>query len=355
MDLGERAESLAARGVIALPRPLKRLIAGRATVIDDVELDLDTQTLRRLQVLTRRPPYESLPAPRARRLMVRGAIAGAGRKRSVERVENVELDGPGGTIAARLYVPPGEGSGLLVYYHGGGFTIGDLESHDGTCRLLAVKAAVRVLSIDYRLGPEHPFPAAHDDAFAAFRQAVARASEFGADPRLVAVGGDSAGGNLAATTCQRAKAEGGIQPAFQMLIYPVCDLSTERASFEKYGSGFELSASLARWFHDNYCPSQADRLNPRASPLLADDLAGLPPAYVAIAGFDPLRDEGEEYARRLTAAGVELTVRLHEQLAHAFFNLLVSPSCRAAAVEAALALRAGLDAAQASDAGQISR
>ncbi len=242
---------------------------------------------------------------------------------------------------------------MLVYFHGGGWVVGDLDTHDAPCRLLARAAGVRVLSVDYRLAPEHRFPAAADDALAAFRWAVEHAAELGADPRRIAVGGDSAGGNVSASTALQAARDGGPAPAFQLLIYPVTDNAapsdpaTQTGSYRMFADGFFLTAEQMRWYRAHYfgaAEATAAR-DVRASPLLADDLSGLAPAHVVTAGFDPLRDEGEAYAARLREAGVRTTLRRHPGLIHGFVNV-VGPgrTSREAGVEMGGVLREALSA-----------
>jgi acetyl esterase/lipase len=211
---------------------------------------------------------------------------------------------------------------LLVFYHGGGWTIGDLDTHDALCRLTCRDADIHVLSIDYRLAPEHPAPAAVDDAYAAFRWACEHAAELGAIPGRVAVGGDSAGGNLAALVSQLARDDGGPMPALQWLIYPATDLSARTRSISLFAEGFLLTKHDIDWFHAQYLGgSGIDPADPRVSPLLADKLSGLPPALIAIAGFDPLRDEGEQYAMALRAAGTAVDLRFMGSLTHGFASL----------------------------------
>jgi acetyl esterase/lipase len=203
---------------------------------------------------------------------------------------------------------------------------------------------LNVLSIDYRLAPEDPFPAAVEDALASFRFAVENAGELGADPGAPpAVGGDSAGGNLAAVTAQLAGADGGPEPAFSLLIYPATDFSRKRRSYELFADGFLLPERETDWYRDHYLPDEAAALDPRASPLLAEDLSGQPPTYVATAGFDVLRDEGEEYAKRLRDAGIPVGLRRHPGLMHGFANMAaIGGGPLAAMHEAAGALRMGL-------------
>jgi acetyl esterase len=258
------------------------------------------------------------------------------------RATDVTLAGADGPLAARLYAP-GEaapGGPLLVYFHGGGWVEGSAATHEPSCRLLAHLAGVRVLSVDYRLAPEHPFPAAADDATAAFRDARARAAELGADPARVAVGGDSAGGNLAAVVALDLRGD-PVAPAFQLLIYPALDMSVKHPSRLRFGEGFILTEEHMTWYQDQYVPDHARRTDPRVSPLLAPDVAGLPPAYIATALADPLRDEGEAYAERLRAAGV--TVALHRlPQVHGFFNVTIMRSALRDLTLIAGALRQGL-------------
>ncbi|HET7590593.1 MAG TPA: alpha/beta hydrolase [Solirubrobacterales bacterium] len=276
---------------------------------------------------------------------------------AMARVESVEIPGPAGPMRARLFVPPAAAGGaatagsgrssapLLVYFHGGGWVIGDLDTHDDPCRFLAAHSGARVLSVDYRLAPEHPFPAAPEDAFTAFAWATEHAEQLGADPQRIGVGGDSAGGNLAAAACLAARDDGGPSPAMQLLIYPVTETAGTAASRQTFSEGFMLTRADMDWFEERYLPPGVNRGDPRVALLNAADLAGLPPAYVATAGFDPLRDEGEEFARRLHEAGVQVALRRHPGLVHAFANLTaICPTARAAMLEAAGALRMGLGA-----------
>jgi acetyl esterase len=202
---------------------------------------------------------------------------------------------------------------------------------------------VRVLSVDYRLAPEHRFPAAADDAWAAFAFAAANAADLGADPDRVAVGGDSAGGNLAAGVAQRAVRSGGPGPALQLLIYPWLDLSRKRRSYDLFGQGFYLTEDDLDWYSAQYLGETGDARDPRCSPMLADDLAGVAPAFIATAGFDPLRDEGEEYVQRLRAAGIPAALQRHIGLFHGFANATgIGRTGREAVLAASGALRLAL-------------
>jgi acetyl esterase len=345
----ERAQVLLLRALRALPAVAKRALAGAPTRVDGQELDLDVQVLLRLLRLAPQPPKSSMTPDMARERMRRSTAVLAGTPPLVEKIEELELPGP---IGARLYTPyraeTGEARPLLVYLHGGGWVSGDLDTHDVPCRLLAAEGGVLVLSVDYRRAPEHGFPAAVEDALGAFGWAHEHAADLGADPGRVAVGGDSAGGNLAAVVSRLARDGDGPVPAMQLLIYPVIDLSVKHPSYRRFAEGFYLEEADMDWYRDHYLPGDHAVNDARASPLLADDLAGLPPAYIATAGFDPLRDEGEAYAVALRAAGVPAAVRRHPGLIHGFANLTAFlPAARAAMLEAAGALRMGLAPASA--------
>jgi acetyl esterase len=245
----------------------------------------------------------------------------------VAEVRAVTVAGGAGSLPARLYVPAeaaGSESGLTVYYHGGGWVVGDLDTHDSVCRALARSSGARVLSVDYRLAPEHPFPAGVEDALASFRDAVARGAELGVDPRRVALAGDSAGGHLAAVTARMAAGD-PLPPAFQLLIYPATDLVEVSRSRLEFATGFLLTKENMDWYEENFAGAH-DRRDPRVSPLLAEDLSGLAPTMVVTAGFDPLRDEGEAYARRLQAAGVPTMLRRHPGYVHGFTHVMVGDS-----------------------------
>lgn len=325
----------------ALPGPLRRMVAGSPARIDGNELALDAQLLRRVFKLT----GTSLSAETvelARQNVETAAPIAGGPVIQPVRVRDLRIPAGDLEIPARLYTPDGleAGSPLLVYYHGGGFVVGSIESYDNTCRFLASNAEVRVLSVDYRRAPEHPFPAAPEDAFAAFGYAARNAEELGADASSIAVGGDSAGANLAAVTSYQALRTGGPRPAFQLLFYPRVDHDGSYPSQELFASGFFLTAYDLEWCAGHYQPAAGD---PLASPLLADDLRGLPPTYVATAGFDVLRDEGDAYAARLLEAGVPVVHHCHTDLIHGFVNFIgLGRRFREAVAEAAGALRTGL-------------
>lgn len=334
-----KLEQWGAQVLGALPPRLQVRLSGKPPVqIDGDTLAPEAQLL--LAVLDRRrePPLETLSPAEARQARGRLTAAYAGRPVPVDTVQDVEIDGPV-PLKARHYAPPEPGGPhpLLVYYHGGGFTYGDLDTHDGACRILCRHAGAHVLAIDYRLAPEHPFPAAVDDAWAALRWAFENAHRLGADPSRVGVGGDSAGGNLAAVSSQIAARAGGPAPALQLLIYPATDMTTRHRSRELFREGFLLTDPEMDWYTDNYLgTARAHAGDPRASPLVAKHLSGLAPAFVVTAAFDPLRDEGEAYARALQAAGTPTTLRRFPGFIHGFINAAgVSRTARDALVEIA--------------------
>ncbi|HXD55821.1 MAG TPA: alpha/beta hydrolase [Solirubrobacteraceae bacterium] len=341
---GDAIERAVVRVLLGLPRAVKRRLAGAPLRRDGLDLDLDTQLVLRLAERDPDPPLSTLTPLQARAQLQRSVSLVAGRPAQLAEIREVSLTGPAGPLRARLYVP-GEtiagGAPLLVYYHGGGWVVGDLDTHDEVCRTLSLAAGARILSVDYRLAPENPFPAAVEDALAAFRDAVARAAELGADPARIAVGGDSAGGHLAAVTAQLARSDPQ-PPAFQLLIYPVTDCLEVSASRVAFGEGFLLTKENMDWYEENFI-GPADRGDARISPLLAESLAGVAPAMVVTAGFDPLRDEGEAYARRLAQDGVRVSLRRHPGFVHGFTHMMVGGSGpREAIAEMGGALRSAL-------------
>ena len=247
---------------------------------------------------------------------------------TVGEVRPLTAEGPHGPIPLRLYRPlasrPGTATDalpVLVYFHGGGWVIGDLDTHDTLCRQLANGAGCAVVAVDYRMGPEHRFPTAVDDCIAATRWVHAQAGVLGLDARRVAVGGDSAGGNLAAVVALSARDAGDPPIRFQLLIYPATDMRRGHPSHTTNGQGYVLTRDTIGYFHDHYIADAAQDLDWRASPLLREDLAGLPPALVITAGYDPLRDEGLDYARALTAAGNRASYVCFERQIHGFITM----------------------------------
>jgi acetyl esterase len=251
------------------------------------------------------------------------------------------IPGPAGDVPVRVYTPNGPAPlPLLVYFHGGGWVLGGLDTHDGICRELANGGGCVVVSVDYRLAPEHKFPAGAEDCYAATQWAAAHAAELGADAKRMAVGGDSAGGNLAAVVAQMARDRGGPPIVFQLLVYPVIAAAFDTQSYRDNAEGYLLTAGDMRWFWNHYLGTPTESDNPYASPLRARTLAGLPPALVITAGFDPLRDEGELYAHRLEEGGVPTRLSRYEGMIHGFFGMgHIMDQARAAVREACTNLR----------------
>ncbi len=332
-----------------LPALVQRALFGPPPRVDGQTLAGDVHALIKLAAMAGDTSFTGGRGPVEARAHNRlGAAAATARPPiPMARVNAHAVPGPGGPLPARLYVPAGlsnsEPAPLLLFFHGGGWVIGDLDTHDGVCRFLAATAGVTVLAIDYRLSPEHPFPAAVEDAWASFAWVVANATELGIDAARIAVGGDSAGANMAAVLSLLARAGGGQMPALQLLLYPPTDAAADLPSRNLFAEGFLLTKHDMDTWQAFYLPPGTDAADPRASVLLAPDLTGLPPAYVATAGFDPLRDEGEAYALRMREAGVRVALRRHPSLIHGFANLTaISRTSRAAMLEAAGAVRMGL-------------
>ncbi|WP_246485950.1 alpha/beta hydrolase [Kribbella qitaiheensis] len=330
----------ALKPVTVLPRALRHRLAGAPIQIDGNVLDPDLQLLLRLENLL---PSSMKSVAGARTNLIRMSKLVAGNPRELQRVTELTVRGADGQLGARLYVPRTAGRGLLVFFHGGGWVVGDLDSHDAYCRDLASEAGVRVLSVDYRLAPEAEAPVAAEDAIAAFSWAVEHAEDLGADPALVAVGGDSAGGNLSAVVAQQCVLRGLPSPALQLLLYPAVDLVGRRPSRDLFGEGFFLTEEDIIWYREHYTPDPAIRPNPLVSPIFTKDLSGLAPAHIVTAGFDPLRDEGNEYAELLAAAGVQVTHVCEPGMVHGFASILaLGGETRAAQLRIATRLREAL-------------
>jgi acetyl esterase len=260
---------------------------------------------------------------------------------AVGRVEDRRIPGPAGEIPVRIYWPAGRGPfPILLNFHAGGWTTGDLDTCDAQCRTLCRMAECIVVSVDYRLAPEHRFPAAVEDSYAATCWVAANAASLNGDARRLAVGGDSAGGNLATVVSLIARDRKGPPIVFQLMIYPALDCRFDTPSYRANGSGYLLTTETMVWFWDNYCPDVSKRTHPHASPLRAPDLRGLPPALIVTAEFDPLRDEGEAYAQALRAAGVATELRRFDGMIHMFTALAhVIPAGRVGLDYSAAALR----------------
>jgi acetyl esterase/lipase len=307
-------------------------------------LDVDCELMLRQRLLAGEPSLNACGVERAR--LVAAQAAHDGRAGRVERAASIplRLDGARGALPARWYSPllMRPTGAMLVYFHGGGFVTGDLDTHDDVCRELAHASGAGVLSVEYRLAPEHPFPAQVDDARAAFASARGLAGMLGCDPLRVGVAGDSAGGNLAATVA--GAATDGIRPACQLLIYPWLDMSLQERSVATFGEGFGLLKEELDWFRELWLGGAVDAAEPSASPSKREDLGDASPAHVVVAGFDPLRDEAERYAQRLQRAGVPVTVQRHPGLVHGFVEFLgLSRAARHAVTDMGTAVRGLLD------------
>lgn len=340
-NLGAQAQYWIVRALMHLPPRVQYALSGSPPIQrDGLTLHPELQLILSLRRLIGSKGLSELEPPRGRISLLREAIAFSGRPPPVGAVRDLAVTSS--SLRARHYAPPAGSAPapLLVYYHGGGFVLGDLETHDALCRFLCREAGVHILSIDYRRAPESPFPAALHDAHAAFLWGVENAATLGADPSRVAVGGDSAGGNLATVVSQLCTREGGPRPMAQLLLYPAVDCSMLRPSVDLFAEGFFITRSDITWFKGHYLAG-ADPKDPRVSPALCTDLGGQPPALVVTAGFDPLRDEGDAYAHALKAAGTRVIHRRFDTLIHAFASMAgLSPACAEATRQICADLRA---------------
>ncbi len=282
-------------------------------------LDPQARALIELMVQRQVPPVHTLSPADARRMYLERRFYTQPEPPAVAEVRALQTDGG---VPLRLYRPAGSAAlPVLVYFHGGGWVIGDLDTHDVLCRQLSVAAGAAVVSVDYRLAPEHAFPAAVDDCVAATRWVRAQAAALGLDPARLAVGGDSAGGNLAAVVCIALRDAGEAQPAAQLLIYPATDQRALAPSHTANGQGYLLTSDSIRYYRSRYLPEPSQWSDWRASPLLAADHSRLPPALVLTAGYDPLRDEGRQYADALSAAGNRVQYLCFERQVHGFITM----------------------------------
>ncbi len=288
-------------------------------------LDPQAQAVIDLVIKSGRPAYNTLSPKEARQLFRETRPASTPTPPEIGAVRNLVAQGPGGPIPLRVYRPAGVAASAalpgLMYFHGGGWVIGDLDTHDVLCRQLTAEAGITVVNVDYRLAPEHKFPAAADDAWAATRWTVAHASEFGVDAGRLAVGGDSAGGNLAAVVALQARDAGAPVIKLQVLVYPVTDVAAESRSYQDFSEGYMLTRESMRWFTAHYLAAAGQANDWRVSPLRASSHAGLPPALVVTAGFDPLRDEGAAYAAKLQQAGVLVDYVCYGGMIHGFAGM----------------------------------
>ena len=337
-----------ARGMSRLPPGVLRALAGREIRSPEgYLLDPQVQAILRLSEVLGHGEWSHLGVHVARKQMDVSSQILQPRPPGALSVHDEVIRVPGGVIRARVYRPEDERGPLpvVVFYHGGGFVLGGLRSHDGECRAIALGASALVIAVDYRLAPEHHFPAAVDDGLAAYLWAVEKAPSLGGDPAHMAVAGDSAGGNVAAVVTRDLRGDKR-QPVFQCLIYPAVDFTRALPSHQHFKEGFFLTGKTMDWFLGNYMPPGADWTHPRASPLLAKDHSGLPPAFVATAGFDPLRDEGHAYAKAMREAGARVQERCYEGMVHGFFSMSEGvAAARVALDEIVLSLREGLRSA----------
>jgi acetyl esterase/lipase len=317
--MGFDFQQMMAKALLSLPAPFLRAMSGGGPVeMGGRTLDAHLQFIS--QAARSAPPMASL-APQIARAGSAAALASvAGLPEPGVRVEDLSIEGPGGPLPLRAYRPPVQDpdAPVMVFAHFGGGVIGDLDTCHVFCTILARGAHCPVLSVDYRLAPEHPFPSGLEDVLCAYRWARGNASRFGAPDAHVAIGGDSMGGNFAAIVAQEMKRRGEPQPALQLMIYPAVDVASHTQSMTTYAEAYPLSRQTMEWFMSHYLPVGADPSDPRASPIREPDLAGLATAVIVTAGFDPLVDQGEAYAKRLSDAGVPVAYRCYDHLAHAF-------------------------------------
>jgi acetyl esterase len=328
--------------VMGMPERLLRLVSGGKTVRDGQTLNGRSQMLIRLMDL-RFPGFDSLPPVALRKALVKLGEDGPSSPELCD-TEDSFLSLPDTRLPVRIYRPGGNrgNAPALLYLHGGGFVIGGVDSHDALCQQLAHYSGVTVVALAYRLAPEFPYPTAVNDAIGGYMALQDVAVSWGIDPGRIAVGGDSAGGNLTAVLCQQLKGE-PCSPPFQLLIYPVTDLSAATPSYRLFGEGFFLTSADMNYFKEHYIRRE-QCLELTASPLLSADISGLPPACFVIAGFDPLRDEGMAYAERLEEAGVQVEMQFHPDQFHGFFSMgHVLPEGKEAIQRVAKVLRGALD------------
>lgn len=311
-------------------------------------MPLDPQAqayLEQMEALNAPPLHVLTPDIVCQAIAMQTAAAGEPTE-AVAHIENRTIPGPQGEIPVRIYTPQGSGPfPVLVFFHGGGWVICNLDTHDPLCRSLANEAGCVVVSVDYRLAPEHKFPAAPEDCYAATLWVAGHGAQLNVDATRIAVGGDSAGGNLTAVIAQMARDQGGPALVFQLLIYPATDFTARTRSMEENAQGYFLTRQDMSWFTNHYLNDNHDKTNPLASPSLATNLGGLPPALIITAEYDPLRDEGEWYGRRLKEAGVPVTVSRYDGMMHGFMSMgAIFEQGKRGVGESAAALRAAFTA-----------
>lgn len=344
LTLRERIEYLTLRALHELPSEAQLFLSGKPQIIiDGHTLDPHLQLLLKLRALRTNEPLEALTPDLARQRIRRDTRILSGPPIPVASVRDLTIETAHGPIRARHYQTEEAGGPhpLMVFFHGGGFVLGNIDTHDAPARALCHYGGMHVLSVDYRLAPEHPFPAALEDAYAAITWAQKNAKNLNADPDRIVVCGDSAGGNLAAGAIQELIADGHRKPCLQILIYPCVHYNCTLPSRDLFGEDFYLTRDYLEWFSNHYLSPDVDTDDPKVSPLLFKNLEHLPPALVVTAAFDPLRDEAEAYAKALQDAGVPSVLRRMPGMIHGFINLIgVNDSCRHAVIEIAGAARA---------------
>jgi acetyl esterase/lipase len=341
-------QKLVLKTILSLPSPILRAMSGGGVVYRGGRT-LDPRFQFFAHAAKKMPSITGFPPDVARDASAKGLVAVSGPPEPGVRNESLSIDGPGGQIPIRAYRPAEQDASvpLIVFAHFGGGVIGDLETCHAFCGILARIAKTAVLSVDYRLAPDHRFPAGLDDVLAAYRWARDNTARFGAAQVPPAIGGDSMGGNFSAIVAQELRRSGEPQPALQLLIYPAVDVASESASMTTYADAYPLSRPIMDWFMGHYMGSDANPADPRLSPDKTEDLSGLAPAVVITAGFDPLVDQGEAYAKRLQAAGVPVTYRCYDSLAHGFTAFTGAvPAADAACREIARLVRAAFDTAK---------
>lgn len=335
------------KAIVKLPTPILRRMAGPPVIGRGVELELVTQLIAAAG--KKQPRVDAMSPADARAALDKAALTLQAAVPASVSVRDSAVPGPAGEIPVRIYTPRDRSTPppLTLFFHFGGHVIGSRTVCHGFCGLLAERARTIVVSVEYRLAPEHPFPAPVEDALATYQWVLTHAESLGADPTRIAVAGDSAGGQLAAIIAQEAKRQGWQLPAFQLLIYPWLVPYSDLPSYHDFADAYPLSANIMYWFGDHYFRAEAEKNHPWAAPLNEPDLRGLPQALIFTAGFDPLRDEGERYAQRLTEAGIPVVFRCFENLAHSFSMLGgVVPAAQQAACDIADALAAKLHPAE---------
>lgn len=336
----QKFEMIAAKTLMALPTEMLRAFG------DDIKRErvLDPKIRAALLLAKIKPKIETLSPVHARRVFEYIINLFDLPKADIARVEDFTIAGIFGRIPVRLYSPSGRAELLpcVIYYHGGGFVIGSLESHDRVLRYLSRLTGCAILAVDYRLAPEHVFPASWEDAYSAYKWVRSGGKAVGLDPKKVAVGGDSAGGNLAISISTRAKKDRIAAPTFQILFYPWIDLAQERKSVEEFGSGYVLTRDLLRYFKKHAFANTSDCLNSLATPLKLSSFSGTPPTYIQVAGFDPLQDENLAYVDVLRKANVSVEAKVYGELIHGFINLAGKiPAAREPLMDAAVWIRKG--------------